>query len=76
VTVARPLYLSEMARVMRALGAYDAMCMDGGTSAALYCRGKSYRVPGRSLTNLFLVYDSPESFERFAHASPLSPELS
>jgi exopolysaccharide biosynthesis protein len=76
VTVERPLYLSELARVMRALGARDAMCMDGGTSAALYCRGKSYRVPGRSLTNLLLVYDSPLSFERYAHAAPISPELS
>jgi hypothetical protein len=76
VTVARPLYLSEMARVMRALGAHDAMCMDGGTSSALYCRGKSYRVPGRTLTNLLLVYDSPEWFERYAHAVPIAPGLS
>jgi Phosphodiester glycosidase len=76
VTVAHPLYLSELARVMRALGARDAMCMDGGTSAALYCRGKSYRVPGRPLTNLLLVYDSPEWFERYAHVVPVAPGLS
>lgn len=76
VTIARPLYLSELARVMRALGAQDAMCMDGGTSAALYCRGKSYRVPGRPLTNLLLVYDNPDWFERYAHAVPIAPALS
>jgi exopolysaccharide biosynthesis protein len=76
VTVAQPLYLSDMARVMSALGAADAMCMDGGTSAALYCRGKSYRVPGRSLTNLLLIYDDPARFEQYAHAVPAISPLS
>jgi hypothetical protein len=59
VTVARPLYLREMAEVMRALGASDALCMDGGSSAGLYCAGKSYQVPSRRMTNLLVVYTGP-----------------
>jgi len=57
VGVARPISLRTMAAIMMALGARDAMCMDGGTSAGLYCRGKSYVVPRRSMTNLLVVYE-------------------
>ena len=56
VTVTKPLYLREMARLMLALGAADAMCMDGGSSTGLYCAGKSYQVPRRVMTNVLMVY--------------------
>jgi exopolysaccharide biosynthesis protein len=56
VTVTRPLYLREMARVMLSLGAVNAMCMDGGSSTGLYYAGKSYQVPTRTMTNVLLVY--------------------
>ena len=59
VTVTKPLYLREMARVMQALGAYDAMCMDGGSSTGLYYAGKSYQVPRRVMTNVLMVYARP-----------------
>jgi hypothetical protein len=61
VAVPRPVSLRKLATIMRALGARDAMCMDGGTSAGLYYRGKSYLVPGRPMTNLLVVYDQARS---------------
>jgi exopolysaccharide biosynthesis protein len=76
VTVARPLYLSELARVMRALGAVDAMCMDGGGSAGLYCRGKTYLLPRRSLTNVLMVYDNARRFKDLALLPPTPPSTS
>jgi hypothetical protein len=74
VAVARPIYLRDLARVMRALGARDAMALDGGGSAGLYYRGKSRVVPRRSLTNLLVVYDTEELYVRFS--SQLAPGLS
>lgn len=60
VAVARPISLRKLAAIMAALGARDAMCMDGGTSAGLYYRGKSHVVPRRAMTNLLVVYDTTE----------------
>jgi phosphodiester glycosidase len=64
VTVPKPLYLREMARVMQALGAVNALCMDGGSSTGLYCAGRSYQVPQRVMTNVLMVYagDTHRSF--------------
>jgi exopolysaccharide biosynthesis protein len=59
VAVTRPIYLREMARVMLSLGAYNAMCMDGGSSTGLYYAGKSYQVPRRVMTNVLMVYARP-----------------
>jgi exopolysaccharide biosynthesis protein len=67
VAIERPVLLREAAAVMRGLGAMDAMCLDGGTSTGLYFRGKSHVVPGRSLTNLLVVYDNPDRFDAFSH---------
>lgn len=64
VTVNREIYLSHMARIMRDLGAIDAMNLDGGSSTALYCDGKVPSHPGRRLTNLLVVYDSLEKYAR------------
>jgi hypothetical protein len=61
VGVARPISLRKLAAIMAVLGAHDAMCMDGGTSAGLYYHGKSYVVPHRALTNLLVIYDAPAS---------------
>ena len=52
------VYLSELARAMKALGAVDAMCLDGGTSSALYYRGSFPVQPGRQLTHALIVYDN------------------
>jgi exopolysaccharide biosynthesis protein len=62
--VTKPLYLREMAKVMQALGAVEAMCMDGGSSAGLYYAGKSYQVPRRVMTNMLVVYAGPSALGR------------
>jgi len=64
LTVTKPLYLREMARVMQSLGAYNAMCMDGGSSAGLYYAGRSYQVPTRVMTNVLMVYARPRAASR------------
>jgi exopolysaccharide biosynthesis protein len=57
VAVARPISLSRLARIMRALGARDAFALDGGTSTALHYRGSTLVRPGRSLTHIIAVFD-------------------
>lgn len=64
VTVNKPIYLSHMGRIMKDLGAVDAINLDGGSSTALFCKGTVPSHPGRRLTNLVLVYDSVAKFER------------
>lgn len=64
VTVNRPVYLSHMARIMKDLGAVDAINLDGGSSTALYCKGSVPSHPARRLTNLVVVYDNVEKFQR------------
>jgi uncharacterized protein YigE (DUF2233 family) len=76
VAVQKPVLLRTLARALQQLGAVDAMCLDGGSSAGLYYRGKSYSVPRRSLTNLLVVYDSPARHrERAASLNPRGPQM-
>lgn len=51
--------LTELAGAMKAFGAKDAMALDGGTSAAMYYKGKLLVKPGRKLTNLIALYEAP-----------------
>lgn len=53
-----PVSLDRAARAMRALGCWQAMNLDGGTSRALAERGKVVVAPGRKLTNAIAVYDA------------------
>ena len=53
-----PVSLPRTAQVMRALGCWQAMNLDGGTSRALAERGKVVVAPGRKLTNAIAVYDA------------------
>lgn len=53
-----PVGLAREAAVMRALGAYQAMSLDGGTCRALAEHGKPLVRPGRALTNAIAVYDA------------------
>jgi|GEM_PF-1125296 len=73
VTVNRPIFLSHMSRVMKALGAVDAINLDGGGSTALYWNGRVLSHPTRRLTNLIVVYESPEMFARIK--PQLAPNL-
>jgi hypothetical protein len=64
VTVARPVYLRQLARLMRSLGCRDAIALDGGSSSAMFYRGRFAARPHRSLTNLLVVYDSSAEYRR------------
>src|SRR5260221_4894422 len=39
VTVARPIYLRQLAQLMRSIGCRDAIALDGGSSSAMFYRG-------------------------------------
>ena len=73
IATTKPVLLREMAAAVDALGAQDAMCMDGGSSAALYYRGKSFVAPKRLMTNALVVYDSDERYE--ARSAKLNPSF-
>jgi exopolysaccharide biosynthesis protein len=47
-----------MADILRKLGAYQAMNLDGGASSGLYCNGQTLTAPGRLLSNA-LVFCRP-----------------
>jgi exopolysaccharide biosynthesis protein len=47
--------VSQLARVMHALHAKDAMNLDGGASSGLWVRGKYLRRPGRAISNALLI---------------------
>jgi hypothetical protein len=59
VYVATPVTFARTASIMKALGAVDAICLDGGTSAAMYYRGRLVHRPGRALTNVIEVRLAP-----------------
>jgi phosphodiester glycosidase len=64
VAVAKPIHLTRLARIMRSLGARNAVTMDGGSSTALFYRGRFFSRPARALTNILVVYDSVAGFKR------------
>lgn len=57
-TFLRSLSLEQEAKAMKALGCYEAMNFDGGTSVALAHRGKVLLDAQRPLTNVLVVYDA------------------
>jgi hypothetical protein len=58
VTFLSPLSLAQEAAAMKALGAYQAMNLDGGASKGLAFKGQTLMAPGRKITNAIAVYDS------------------
>ncbi len=63
VVVERPIRLRQLAWVMRALGATDAIALDGGGSTTLYYRRQVKVLPKRRLTNLLVVYEDRAVYE-------------
>ncbi len=59
VYVATPVTFARTASIMKALGALDAICLDGGSSSAMYYRGRMIHRPGRRLTNIIEVRNLP-----------------
>ncbi len=45
----------QMADVMKALGAWDAMNLDGGASSGLWVQGRYLTTPGRQIGNALLI---------------------
>jgi hypothetical protein len=64
VAIRTGVTLRRLAMVMRALGAYHAVALDGGTSTAMSFGGRVVAQPGRGLTNLLVVYADRGRYER------------
>lgn len=47
--------IRQLAQAMRALGAYDAMNLDGGASSGLWVNGRYITAPGRNISNALIV---------------------
>lgn len=58
ITFLQGLSLEQEAKLMKEIGCYEAMNLDGGASKALSQNGKVVMSPGRGLTNVLVVYDS------------------
>jgi len=84
VTFLDSLSLEAEAKVMQAIGCFEAMNLDGGASVGLAHQGQILLPPGRNLTNVLVVYDREypapaqlkESWERFQKGSRPSPDPS
>lgn len=63
VAVRQGITLWELAKVMRALGAYHAVALDGGTSTAMYFAGRFVAYPVRGLTNVLMIYHRRDRYE-------------
>ncbi len=63
VAVRQGITLWELAKVMKALGAYQAVALDGGTSTAMYFAGNFVAYPGRALTNVLMIYHRRDRFD-------------
>jgi hypothetical protein len=57
VTFTRPVSLRKEAEIMQALGCWEAMNLDGGTSLALAKGNRILRGARRNLTNVITIYD-------------------
>ena len=68
VAVNRKASLYDLAKLMIKLRAKSAVCLDGGSSTALYHQGGYFAVPGRALTNCLVVYSSVEAYNRAKYA--------
>ncbi|MEB3335912.1 MAG: phosphodiester glycosidase family protein [Leptolyngbyaceae bacterium] len=80
-TFLTPLSLAREARLMKAIGCYEAMNLDGGSSIAL-AKGNKILVPtSRGLTNAIVVYDAKhpapkklqETWTHFQQGKPTLP---
>lgn len=51
--------VQQMRELMLALGCRDAMCLDGGSSTAMYYQGQTVMEPGRALSTTLQVFLDP-----------------
>ena len=45
----------DLARLMRVLGAHDAMNLDGGASSGLWVEGRYVTAPGRDVSHAVVI---------------------
>ena len=64
LAVKEPISLWRLAKLMRALGAYHAVAMDGGSSTGLYFHGQMVVQPARALTNALVVYAHQDRYQQ------------
>lgn len=84
VTFLDSLSLEAEAKVMLAIGCFEAMNLDGGASVGLAHQGQILLPAGRNLTNVLVVYDRDnpapaqlkQSWERFQKGSRPTPDKS
>ncbi len=72
IATRKKMTLSGVAKVLKSMGAREAICFDGGSSVCLYYRGRMVLPTGRRLTNLLVAYDRPELYRQVK--SKLSPQ--
>ncbi|MGF1488983.1 MAG: phosphodiester glycosidase family protein [Prochloraceae cyanobacterium] len=65
VTFLKSVSLWDEAKIMRAIGCSEALNLDGGSSSALYDRGKILVTPKRKLTNVIVAYDAKNPAPKF-----------
>lgn len=62
ITIEQKITLWGLAKILTNLGAEEAVALDGGTSSALYYKGRVITQPSRRLSNFLLVYErSPKT---------------
>ncbi|MGH2372803.1 MAG: phosphodiester glycosidase family protein [bacterium] len=49
----------DLARLMRVLGAHDAMNLDGGASSGLWVEGRYLTAPGRDVSHALVIVRRP-----------------
>ena len=60
VAVRTPVTFGKLACIMKMLGATEAVALDGGTSSAMYYKGRIVCSPGRRLTNIIEIRQKPQ----------------
>ena len=68
VCVNRPTSIYDLAKLMIKLNVTRAVCLDGGSSSALYFQGGYYAMPGRPLTNCLVAYSSERDYTKARNA--------
>jgi exopolysaccharide biosynthesis protein len=59
VAATKPMYLSDLARILLDMGVEQGMTMDGGTSTGIAHDGRVLVRPGRALSNVLMVMPRP-----------------
>lgn len=70
MAVTRPLTLTETAKIMHRLGCLESINLDGGSSTAMYYRGRIVIAPSRRLVNLLIIREGVPRSARYAGITP------